>query len=81
MRSRRYDVENLGHGRMGDPSLYGPCKRDEINDAIQGDRIACQFRKKSKERLIRMTENHRGTSMVISKNAYCVIECPMMRIN
>ena len=51
------------------------------NDAIQGERIACQFRKKNSERLIRMTGNHRGTRMVISGNAYCVIEVQMMRID
>jgi len=52
-----------------------------INDALEGERVACQFRKKNNERLIRMTEGHRGTRMVISGNVYCVIEVPMMRIN
>lgn len=50
-------------------------------DALQGERIACQFRKKNQERLIRMTGNHKGTRMVVSGNVYCVIETPMMRIN
>ncbi len=51
------------------------------NDAIQGERTACQFRKKNSEGLIRMTGNHRGTRMVISGNAYCVVEVQMMRID
>ena len=51
------------------------------NDAIKGERIACQFRKKGKDQLIRMTGNHRGTRMIISGNAYCVIEVQMIRIN
>ena len=49
------------------------------NDSISGERIVCQFRKKNSEKIIRMTGNHRGTRIVISKNAYCVIETPMMQ--
>ena len=51
----------------------------DMGDAIQGERIACQFRKKNNEKKISMTKNHRGTRMIISGNAYCVIEVPMMR--
>ena len=51
------------------------------NDSIKGERIACQFRKKNSEKLIRMTGNHRGTRIVISGNAYCVIEVQMMRVD
>ena len=49
-------------------------------DAIYGERIVCQFRKKNNEKVIRMTGSHRGTRMVISKNAYCAIIVPMTRI-
>lgn len=52
-----------------------------ISDSIQGERIACQFRKKNSEKLIQMTGNHRGTRMIISGNVYCVIEVQMMRID
>ena len=48
-------------------------------DSISGERIACQFRKKNSEKTIPMTKNHRGTRMIISGNAYCVIELPMVR--
>ena len=51
------------------------------NDSIRGERIACQFRKKNSEKLIRMTGNHRGTRMIISGNAYCAIEVQMIRID
>ena len=50
-----------------------------IGDAISGERIACQFRKMKGERKIPMTGSHRGTRMIISGNAYCVIEIPMVR--
>jgi|APSaa5957512535_1039671.scaffolds.fasta_scaffold446806_2 hypothetical protein len=51
------------------------------NDSITGERIACQFRKKKSQTKIPMTGNHRGTRMIISGNAYCVIEVQMMRIS
>lgn len=53
----------------------------DVNDSIIGDRIACQCRKKNSETLVRMTGGHRGTRIIISGNAYCVIESPMIRIN
>lgn len=53
----------------------------DVDDSISGERIACQFRKKHGEKKIRMTGNHRGTRMIISRNAYCVIEVRMMRIS
>jgi hypothetical protein len=51
----------------------------ELNDAIEGDRVACQFRKKNSEKLIPMTGGHRGTRMIISGNVYCVIETAFIR--
>ena len=48
----------------------------ENGDAIEGERIACQFRKMNKVNLIRGTGAHRagGTSL---ENAYCVITRPL----
>lgn len=48
-------------------------------DSVEGERIACQGRKKNSERLIPMTGGHRGTRIILSGNVFCVIETPMMR--
>jgi len=50
-----------------------------LNDALEGERIACQGRKKNSERLIPMTGGHRGWRIILSGNVYCIIETPMMR--
>ena len=48
----------------------------ENGDAIEGDRIACQFRKINKPRLIRGTGTHRAGSTSL-EDAYCVITRPL----
>jgi hypothetical protein len=48
----------------------------ENGDAIEGERIACQFRKINKVDLIRGTGAHRAGRASL-ENAYCVITKPL----
>jgi hypothetical protein len=54
-----------------DPDSY-----KENGDAIEGDRIACQFRKIDKITLVHATSNHRTQSTKLY-TAYCVITKPL----
>ena len=47
---------------------------EELGDALKGKRIACQYRSASKERVIPMTGGHRGRTIKLRGNVYCVIE-------
>jgi hypothetical protein len=46
------------------------------NDAIEGERIVCQYNKNNGEKLIHASEAHRGTQCTI-QDAYCVITRPL----
>ncbi len=48
-------------------------------DAIEGDRIACQFRKMHRTILGKGSHAHRGSKTALD-DAYCVIEKPFLRI-
>lgn len=52
----------------------------EIGDAIEGKRIACQFRKMRKISLVRGTSSHRGRRTTLD-DAYCAIVKPLKRIS
>jgi len=45
-------------------------------DAIEGDRIVCQFRGISKVRLISGTHTHRAQELTL-RDAYCIITKPL----
>jgi hypothetical protein len=47
-----------------------------LEDAIEGERIACQFRSISKPRLISGTRTHRAQKAALG-DAYCVITKPL----
>ncbi len=44
-------------------------------DAIEGERIICQFRKSGREEIVRGTGAHRSKKLTLY-NAYCVIAKP-----
>lgn len=44
-----------------------------VGDAIQGERIACQFRKMRKIQVVTGTSRHRASRTTL-EDAYCVIE-------
>lgn len=48
----------------------------EENDAIEGKRISCEFRKCTKPTLIPKSKSHRGKRFTLI-NAFCVIEKPI----
>lgn len=48
----------------------------EVNDAIEGKRIACQFRKMKKVSIVAGTSRHRAMRTKLM-DAYCVIIKPI----
>ena len=46
------------------------------NDAIEGERIVCQYSKLSSEKLIHDSETHKGKRCTL-QDAYCVITKPL----
>ncbi|MDI6886771.1 MAG: hypothetical protein QMD22_10640 [archaeon] len=50
--------------------------RINVGDAIEGERIVCEFQKIGKTTLISATHTHRGNRVTLT-NAYCVITKPL----
>ncbi|MFQ6126048.1 MAG: hypothetical protein ACE5R6_15790 [Candidatus Heimdallarchaeota archaeon] len=50
----------------------------EPDDAIKGKRIACQFRKSGKTRVISGSSRHRAQKVTLY-DAYCVIVTPIKK--